>query len=208
MVPIKIHDQDFIKLMNLYKKAQEQILKELNLIRDRAQEVYGYDMINNITYRIKSPESIIKKMETKHYELNYRNLIKKVNDIAGIRITCPFKSDISIIRNTIKNMPDLTVIEEKNYIKKPKRSGYSAYHLIVKTPVNIDEQIFFVKVEIQIRTIAMDSWSIAEHKIKYKTNNNLSIVDSKKLSMYAKIINVIDTRMMRLYQKHVKNVKT
>lgn len=140
-------------------------------------------------------------MRRKHLELNYKELIENVNDIAGIRITCPLKSDIETIRKMIKEIPNICVLKEKDYIRKPKASGYSAYHLIVETPVNVENKIIFVKVEIQIRTMAMDFWSTIEHKMRYKAKSKISIWDSKKLSLYAKIINMIDNKLVNLYHK-------
>ena len=164
--------------------------------------MYGYDIISNITSRIKTPQSIINKMKKKHYELNYKNLAKKIDDIAGIRIICPLQSDIFVIKNIIEEMENVRIIEEKDYIKSPKRSGYSAYHLIVEVPIEFKEKILYVKVEIQIRTMAMDLWANAEHKIRYKTNKKVSWIDSRKLSFYAKLINLLDKKVIRMYRKN------
>ena len=165
--------------------------------------MYGYDIISNITSRIKTPQSIINKMKKKHYELNYKNLAQKIDDIAGIRIICPFQSDIFVMKNIIEEMENVRIIEEKDYIKSPKRSGYSAYHLIVEVPIEFKEKILYVKVEIQIRTMAMDLWATAEHKIRYKTNKKVSWIDSKKLSIYAKLINLVDKIVISMYRKNV-----
>jgi len=163
--------------------------------------MYGYDIINNITSRIKTPQSILNKMKKKHYDLNYKNLVQNIDDIAGIRITCPLKNDIIAIKEIIEEMEDIKVIQEKDYIKNPKESGYSAFHLIVEVPINFKEKELYVKCEIQIRTMAMDFWATAEHKMRYKTKKKISWLDSQKLSWYAKIINMLDTKLSRLYIK-------
>lgn len=176
------------------------------LIKEEINETYSYGIINNITSRIKTPQSIINKMNKKHYELNYKNLAQNIDDIAGIRIVCPTQSDIFIIKNIINEMEEIKIIEEKDYIKNPKESGYSAYHMIVEIPIEIKEKELYIKVEIQIRTMAMDFWAVAEHKMRYKSKKKLSWSNSKKLSLYAKIINLLDNKVMKMLKKQEKTV--
>jgi len=192
--------------MNIYNQALEQIFNQLTQVKEELNKKYGYDVINNITKRIKTPNSIVNKMKKKNCEMNYRSLIKDIHDIAGIRIICPIKSNISTIIDIINKMPNVKVLKEKDYISSPKKSGYSGYHMIVETPVNIEGQQIYVKVEIQLRTMAMDFWATNEHKIKYKTNKKLSIFDSAKLTIYAKLLNILDDRIMKMYQKQEKLV--
>ena len=189
--------------MLIYKQGMEQVQNELMEVQTSLNKIHDYDVISNINSRIKTPESIIKKMKKKNYDLNYKNLISNVNDIAGVRIVCPFKDDIVKVKNVLENNSKLEILEEKDYINKPKISGYSGYHIIAQTPVDIGtEQIANVKVEIQIRTMAMDFWSTTEHKIKYKANNKLSKKDSKKMVMYAKMINRMDEKISKLNSKY------
>lgn len=203
LVPIDVKEQEFKKLMLIYKQGMEQVQNELKEVQTSLNKIHDYDVISNINSRIKTPESIIKKMEKKNYDLNYKNLISNVNDIAGVRIVCPFKDDIVKVKNVLENNSKLEILEEKDYINKPKISGYSGYHIIAQTPVDIGtEQIANVKVEIQIRTMAMDFWSTTEHKIKYKANNKLSKKDSKKMVMYAKMINRMDEKISKLNSKY------
>ena len=202
LVPIDVKEKDFQKLMNIYKMAMIQVKDNLEEVKTNLNNFYDYEVINNINCRIKSPDSIINKMKKKHYVLNYKSLIENVNDIAGIRIVCPFKSDIPKIIDGIEEMPNIEILEKKDYITSPKKSGYSAFHIIAQTPVNIGDAFANVKTEIQIKTMAMDFWSSAEHKIKYKTKSKLSASDSNKLIKYAKIINKIDDKMMRINSKY------
>ncbi len=190
--------------MSVYQKALEQTVNELNNLKMSLNNIYGHEVINHITYRIKTPTSIIKKMNRKNYQLNYQNLVQHINDIAGVRIICPLKSDISTIVNIMKQLPDIKVIKEKDYITNPKESGYSGYHLIAEVQVQVEEKKIPVKVEIQLRTMAMDFWATNEHKVKYKTNRKLSSLDSKKMVVYAKILNFIDEKVAKLYQKQSK----
>lgn len=204
LIPIHIKDKTFEMLMSVYQKALEQVENELMQIKISMNTIYGYEVINHITSRIKTPESIMNKMKKKKYEPNYQNLIHNINDIAGVRIICPLKTDIDTIINIIEQMPNMKIIKTKDYIAKPKQSGYSGYHLIVETPVQVEEKILPVKVEIQLRTMAMDFWATNEHKVKYKTNKKLSNVDSKKMVIYAKILNFIDSKIAKLYVKQRK----
>lgn len=204
LIPLNTKNKEFSTLMELYDKARSDILEKLNIIKEYFKEIYEYDVINHITSRIKTPESILKKMQKKHYELTYKDLIENINDIAGIRVICTFKDDILKIRKIIGKMPNVRIIKEKDYIKNPKKSGYMGYHIILENYIKYDDTYVPVKVEIQIRTMAMDFWATTEHKIKYKKNHKLSTKDSKKMEIYAKIINILDDKIMKIYQKQVK----
>lgn len=201
IIPLELNKKDFDSLMNIYEKALNQTFDTLTKIKGIVQEVFGYEIINSISKRIKTHDSIINKMQKKNNEINLENMIENINDIAGIRITCPIKNNIYTVLDIIKKMPNIKVLQTKDYISEPKKSGYSGYHLIIETPVKIGEQEVPVKVEIQIRTMAMDFWATNEHRVRYKSNSKLSILDSHKLTMYAKIINVIDDKIMEIYDK-------
>lgn len=201
IIPFNIKEKEFNMLMDIYREALENVVAQLTNIKEKVNEIYGYDIINNITSRIKTPQSIVNKMRKKHYKLNYKNLIEKINDIAGIRIICPLKNDIYAMIKILEKIPNINILIQKDYISKPKESGYSGYHLIIETPVTIEGQKINVKVEIQLRTMAMDFWATNEHKMKYKTNKKLSFIDSRRLTLYAKILNIIDDKIMKLHQK-------
>lgn len=201
LVPINTKNKDFEKLMEIYEEAKKQVTFQLELLKEALKRYCGYEVINNITGRIKTPESIINKMKKKNLDINYQNLIENINDIAGIRIVCTFKDDIQKVKQLIKKMQTIEILNEKDYISKPKKSGYSAYHMIVEIPMKYKEQTIYVKVEIQICTMAMNFWSSTEHKIKYKAKGKLSKVDSKKLEIYAKIINKLDKKIEKMYRK-------
>ena len=202
LVPINVKEQEFQKIMRIYEMAMVQVRDDLEGIKDNLSNNYQYDVINNINCRIKTPDSIIKKMKRKQYDLNYKNLIENVDDIAGIRVVCPFKSDIPKVVEILEENPNLEILQKKDYITKPKKSGYSGYHIIAQTPVNIGDAFANVKTEIQIKTMAMDFWSSTEHKLKYKAKNKLSKVDSKKMVKYAKIINKMDNEIAKIHKKY------
>lgn len=205
LVPINVKEQEFQKIMRIYEMAMVQVRDDLEDIKNNLSNNYQYDVINNINCRIKTPDSIIKKMKRKQYDLNYKNLIENVDDIAGIRVVCPFKSDIPKVVEILEDNPNLEILQKKDYITKPKKSGYSGYHIIAQTPVNIGDAFANVKTEIQIKTMAMDFWSSTEHKLKYKAKNKLSKADSKKMVRYAKIINKMDNEIMKIHKKYEKN---
>ena len=202
LVPINVKEQEFQKIMRIYEMAMVQVKDNLEDMKDNLSNFYKYDVINNINCRIKTPDSIIRKMKRKQYDLNYKNLIENVEDIAGIRVVCPFKSDINKVVDLLEKDPNLEILQKKDYITKPKKSGYSGYHIIAQTPVNIGDAFANVKTEIQIKTMAMDFWSSTEHKLKYKAKNKLSKADSKKMVRYAKIINKMDNEIMKIHKKY------
>ena len=192
-------DESFDKLMFLYSSAIKELEVKINIMKEQFKYFYNYNLINNVTSRIKEPDSIIKKMKKKNYEITYKDMIEKINDVAGIRIICPLKQDIFIVKEMVKNFTNCTIIKEKDYITNPKKSGYSSYHLIVELPVNLGQNIFPVKVEIQICTMAMEFWSNLEHEVKYKPTNKVTKKVSKELISCAQMINRLDDKMMKIY---------
>lgn len=192
---------EFQIIIAIYKRALDQTIEKFISLQKLLNTQYDYDVIANVTGRIKTLDSIIEKMQKKKLNISYENMIENINDIAGMRITCSYKDDIYKIRNLIRKQKDIKIIKEKDYIKKAKKSGYSAYHVIVEIPVEIKKEKIPIKVEIQIRTVLMDFWATTEHKARYKTNKRISNTDSMKLSIYAKIINTISDKMMIIHRK-------
>lgn len=195
---LDVKEEPFEKLMFFYKSALNQLITQMNIIKDEFQIMYNYDLIDHIDTRIKEPKSIVKKMEKKKYDKTYLNLIDKINDIAGMRIVCTLKDDIFFIRDLIKQMPEIHILKEKDYVTNPKPSGYSSYHMIVEVPVKLTQKTIYVKCEIQIRTMAMDFWASFEHKVKYKTEQNINKKTSNELVTCAKMINKFDDKMISL----------
>ena len=193
---LDVKEEPFDKLMFFYQSALKQLELQMNIIKDEFKVMYNYDLIDHIDTRIKEPKSIVKKMEKKKYDKTYLNLIEKINDIAGIRIVCTLKDDIFFIRDLVKQIPDIHIIKEKDYVTNPKESGYSSYHMIVEVPVKLTQKTIYVKCEIQIRTLAMDFWASFEHKVKYKAKNDVNPKMSKELVNCAKMINKFDTKMI------------
>lgn len=203
---IKNETAELKKIMLMYNSALKEIETKVNILSDEFQTLYRYNPIEHIKTRVKSPESIMKKMEKKGLGLTYNNMINYINDIAGIRIICSFLPDIYRIVEMFEKSEDLKIVEKKDYIENPKQSGYSSYHLIVLVPVSFSNGTVDVKVEIQIRTIAMDFWASLEHKIKYKYENEVPKNISKELIACSKLINKLDTRMSRLGEETMKQL--
>ena len=195
---LDVKDKTFEKLMFIYSVAIKELETKINILKGEAKLFYNYELIDHINVRIKSPESIIKKMQKRNMELTYKDMIENINDIAGIRIVCPLKKDIVTIKEFLKKLPGVNVLKEKDYITNPKKSGYSSYHLILEVPIMLAKQNIYVKVEVQIRTIAMDFWASLEHKAKYKSDEEISKKESKEWINCAKMINKLDNKMMLL----------
>lgn len=198
---INSSDETYSKLMFVYSVALKQLETKLEILQDEFRIFYGYSVIDHIKSRIKKPESIIKKMQDKKLDLTYGCLVENINDVAGIRIICPLKDDIYTMVDIIKNMPDVNIITQKDYVAKPKKSGYSSYHMVVEVPVQILKQTIPVRAEIQIRTLAMDFWASLEHDLKYKTNNKISKKVSNELVKCAKLINSMDNQMVSISKR-------
>lgn len=185
----------------IYNSALKQISTKLEILNDEFQHVHRYNPIEHIKSRIKTPESIVKKLKKHGYESNITNMVEHVNDIAGIRVICSFTSDIYRIAEMISNQSDIKVISVKDYIVHPKPSGYKSYHMLVTVPVYLSDRIVDAKVEIQIRTVAMDFWASLEHKIHYKFEGNAPEYIKNELVECAKMISALEAKMMSLNEE-------
>jgi len=194
-------------LMFLYNSALKEVTTKLEILNDEFVHVHKYNPIEYIKGRIKSPESIVKKLKRHQLEINVDNMIDNINDIAGVRIVCSFTSDIYRIAEMIGKQNDLTVIYVKNYIRNPKPSGYKSFHMLVSVPIFLGEEVVDTKVEIQIRTIAMDFWASLEHKIYYKFEGHAPEYISQELRECAQIVSELDLKMLQLNEEISKAKK-
>ena len=185
-------------IMFLYNAALKEVATKLDILNDEFQHVHKYNPIEHIKTRIKSPESIVKKLKRYGFEASVENMVKEINDIAGVRLICSFTSDIYRLAKMIENQSDLKVISIKDYIKTPKDSGYKSYHMIVAVPVFLSDSVVETKVEIQIRTIAMDFWASLEHKIYYKLEGHAPEYISKGLKECSDMVSALDDKMLLL----------
>lgn len=187
-------------MMFLYNSALKEVGTKLEILNDEFVHIHNYNPIEYIKSRIKTPESIVKKLKKGGYESTIENMVTYVKDIAGIRIVCSFTSDIYKLAEMIGRQNDLTVISVKDYMKHPKESGYKSYHMIVSVPIFLSNRVVDTKVEIQIRTIAMDFWASLEHKIYYKFEGNAPEYISCDLRECAEIVSNLDAKMLSLNQ--------
>ncbi len=185
-------------VMFLYTSALKEVGTKLEILNDEFQHVHSYNPIEHIKTRIKAPESIVKKLKRHGHETSIENMVKYVNDIAGVRLICSFTSDIYKLAEMIGNQTDLKVLSIKDYIKNPKESGYKSYHMLVSVPIFLSDSVVDTKVEIQIRTIAMDFWASLEHKIYYKYEGQAPEYISKDLRECADMVATLDDKMLQL----------
>ncbi len=190
-------DKTFEKIMFIYSIAIKELKTKIEILQEESKIFNKYDLIDHINTRVKTPKSIIQKMKKKECTLTYQEMINNINDIAGVRIICPIKKDIYDIKKLVEQIPGIKVLKEKDYVTHPKKSGYSSYHLIVEVPITLLENIIYVKVEIQIRTMAMDFWASLEHKAKYKSEIDIDQKTSKEWEKYAKIISKLDNQLYK-----------
>ena len=182
----------------IYRSALKQIATKLEILNDEFQHVHRYNPIEHIKSRLKTSESIVKKLRRQGHESTIHNMVQYVNDIAGIRVICSFTSDIYRIAEMITNQGDIKVISVKDYLVNPKPSGYKSYHMLVSVPVYLSDRIVDTKVEIQIRTVAMDFWASLEHKIHYKFEGKVPEGIENDLIECAKMISDLDAKMLLL----------
>ena len=195
---IREHIDSWETVMFLYNSALKEVGTKLDILNDEFVHIHKYNPIEYIKKRIKTPESIVKKLRSSGYDSTIENMISHVKDIAGIRIVCSFTSDIYRLAEMIGKQNDLTVVSVKDYIKHPKASGYKSYHMLVTVPIFLSDRVVNTKVEIQIRTIAMDFWASLEHKIYYKFEGNAPEYISRDLRECAEIVANLDAKMLQL----------
>jgi len=182
----------------LYSAALKKVNTKLEILNDEFQYVHKYNPIEYVKSRIKTQESVMQKIARKGYEETMESIVENIDDIAGIRIVCSFVPDIYRIAEMIGKQDDLTVVSIKDYIKKPKESGYKSFHMNVTVPVFLSDKVVDTQVEIQIRTIAMDFWASLEHKIYYKFEGHAPQYISKELRECAGIVSTLDEQMLAL----------
>ncbi len=189
---------ELTRFLMSYKFALDEMNTKIDILKQEFQYIHEYNPIEHVKSRLKTPQNILKKAYRKGYELSLKSIRENIRDIAGIRITCSFISDIYKLSNMIRERKDITVIECKDYIKNPKPNGYKCLHLIIQIPIFMSDRVEDVFVEIQIRTIAMDFWASLEHKIYYKYNKEVPADLLKELKEAADTVSQLDMKMERL----------
>lgn len=196
-------DEELKKLDNVmikYISALKVLETQLEIINDDFKYIKKYNPIEHIKTRIKSADSIINKLYKDNLDFTLDNVEDYINDIVGVRIICAFESDVFELIEIIRNSNIIHVIKEKDFISKPKNTGYRSYHLIVEVPVELINEKVMVKAEIQIRTLAMDLWASLEHKLKYKSAYCTDDISTKLVDISSQL-HKIDEEMLELVNK-------
>jgi len=196
---------EFKELMMMYKCAIKEIKTKFEVLDTEFKIRYQRNPINFINTRLKRPTSIIEKMRRKNIPFTLDNIENYIHDVAGVRVICSYVDDIYSIAKALIQQDDIKLIKQKDYIANPKPNGYRSLHLIVSVPVYFAEQKKDVKVEVQIRTIAMDSWACLEHQLRYKQRTAKGEEIAEQLKECADLIAEIDSRMLDLRKKIDEN---
>ncbi|WP_322348812.1 GTP pyrophosphokinase [Paenibacillus albus] len=192
---------EWAKMLMSYKFALDEINTKLTILNEELQFVHNYNPIEHVKTRIKSPESIVEKLQRKGVDVSKENAARHIRDIAGVRVICSFTTDVYRVYDMIQRQSDVKVIEVKDYIKDPKPNGYQSLHMIIEIPIFLSEGIEHVSVEIQLRTIAMDFWASLEHKIYYQFHDDMPESIREQLKETADMIGVLDRRMLGLKEE-------
>lgn len=203
---IKQIKYELTRFMMIYKFALEEMETKIEILKQEFQMLHDYSPIEHTKSRIKSPESIMNKMLRKNIELSLPAIRASIKDIAGLRITCSFISDIYYVSAMLQKQDDLKILSVKDYIKNPKPNGYQSLHLLVEVPVFLSDCQEHVCVEVQIRTIAMDFWASLEHKIFYKYSQAVPEHLTRELKNAADRAYELDLQMERLHRE-IKEIK-
>ncbi|VYU46242.1 GTP pyrophosphokinase family protein [Clostridium tertium] len=216
----KIINEDFLEamqrnmmpvneLMTYYRCAIMEVETKFNVLDAELSLQYDRNPIESIKVRLKSTDGIIRKLKRKGFPISLESIEKNINDVAGVRVICSFPEDIYMLADCLLNQDDIKLIEKKDYIKNPKKSGYRSLHLIIEVPIFLKNEKRRMKVEVQLRTIAMDFWASLEHKLRYKKNINPEEAEiiGKELLECSEISASLDKRMEEIRNRIDKRLK-
>lgn len=193
--------KQFEELMMVFNSAIKEVRTKFEILNDELTVTHNRSPIEVIKTRIKKPQSIVTKLQRKGYEVSISSVLYNLNDVAGVRIVCSFIDDIYAIAEMFAKQDDVKVIQIKDYIKNPKENGYRSYHMIVEIPVFFSNRKQPIRVEVQIRTIAMDFWASLEHQLRYKKDYEKTEEIEKELKECAEVIAQTDRRMQKIREK-------
>lgn len=199
---MKLSEQkEYKEIMLKYSFAKKILETEIDILLQEYEFNNGYNPVEHTKSRLKDLNSAVKKLEKKGYIINMDNLIRQVHDMIGVRIVCSFLSDVYDIVNIIKSSKQFIIKEECDYIKNPKDSGYTSYHLNILVPIHLEERTEYVEAEIQIRTIAMDCWASLDHKLSYKLPKRIPDSLKKQMLSCSNEMRLLDKKMQVLYEE-------
>ena len=188
-----------------HRFGMDEIVTKLNILRDEFTHLHDYNPIESVSSRVKSPESLVEKVQRKGLSLDdhpsFEEIRARVTDIAGVRVVCSFVSDVYRVFDLLTEQGDITVVEVRDYIKRPKANGYRSLHALVEVPVFLSGGAVDVMVEVQFRTVAMDFWASLEHKIYYKYRRDVPAELLAGLHEAAETAYALDATMERLHDE-------
>ena len=193
--PILENVNSLLRMEQLYEAGIKEIRTKLEILDSEFKVKYDHNPIHHIESRLKKPESIIKKAIDKDVTLTEKEIMRHIHDIAGIRVICNYIDDVYVVAQLLINQDDIKLIKIKDYIQNPKDNGYRSLHLVLEVPIFLAEGVQPIHVEVQLRTIAMDFWASLEHKLKYKTDNNVPEDIKKELIQCAMSISELDYKI-------------
>ena len=199
-------ETEFRQMMMMYSCAIKEIKTKLQVLNDELSIKRQRNPIEFIKTRVKQPDSIASKLRRKGYPVTVQSVFENLSDVTGVRVICAFIDDIYKVADMLTAQDDIELIKRKDYIKNPKMNGYRSLHLIIEVPVFFSDHKEQIRVEVQIRTIAMDFWASLEHQLKYKKD-----IDDAESIMYelracADVINRTDYHMQSLRDRIVENL--
>ena len=206
LIPAQMQEQvldqlyQFVELEHLYESAIREVKTKLEILDSEFKTKYDYNPIHHIEDRLKSPQSMLEKLQRKGLPFNCDAARSTLNDIAGVRVICNYIEDIYTVADQLTMQDDVRLIKKKDYIESPKPNGYRSLHLVIETPVYLSDRKELVNVEVQIRTIAMDFWASLEHELKYKTDTEVSADLAQQLKTCAETIAATDKQMQDIYR--------
>ena len=192
---------DMQRSIVLYESGIQEVRTKLEILQREAQIKGGHTPIETIKSRVKNVFSVLEKLERKGFEVSMKSVEENLHDVAGIRVICPYIEDIYEVAEWLHRQDDLRILIEKDYIKNPKPNGYRSFHMVVEVPVFLADSKRYVRVEIQLRTIAMEFWASLEHQIRYKGPEAVPESISSKLRHCAQTIAAIDEQMLEIYKE-------
>ncbi len=192
---------DYEKCMAYYRCAIMEVETKFNVLNTEFSLQYDRNPISSIKSRLKNPRSITEKLERKGLEVTLENMEQHLNDVAGVRVICSFPEDVYALADALQKQDDIRILQTKDYIKYPKQNGYRSLHMIVEVPIFLRHEKRIMKVEIQLRTIAMDFWASLEHQLRYKKDYEFTDAMVKELFECAKQSAELDEKMDNLRKR-------
>ena len=193
--------QQYREMMQLYSAAVREVRTKVEILDEEFRTRYAHNPIHHIDSRLKSPQSMMKKLARKGLPQTLEAAEANLNDIAGVRIVCNYLDDIYRIADLLQRQRDVEFVHRRDYIQNPKESGYRSLHLVIRIPVFLSSHTELVPVEVQIRTIAMDFWASLEHQLRYKSDQETTQKLRQRLQRCAEISARLDEEMQSIYRE-------